>query len=281
MIRVILDTSALDDLRRLPEAARQEAKRAAEALAAMAHAHAVEEASKRLRTRRKMFVEGLSWFPVSDDTWVVSLDAKVRWVDDGTPQRNMLDDLLKSPKAKRAKDGSMYIVIPFEHGPKGPTEMTQSQATLLEAIKTELKLRKIPYAKLETGQGGQPLTGRLHSFNIMDRPLRYSSGPGQGQGPVGAVMQGWSPGWPDAARKRGTPLLQGVSIYQKNVGGKVKRAIMTFRVASSKHRDQQGRWEHPGNAPVRIMEDTAAWAQEQWDKLVAPELVSALVTSVS
>lgn len=274
MFRVNLDLTPLTSLGlSIDEAAKKAMADAGAKLTAMTRAHIVEEANKKLHTRRQMFLDGLSHFKLDDNTWVVNLDAKVRWIDDGMPAHNMIDDLLKSKSAKTAKDGSKFVVVPFKHN-KGPTQTTPAQKTLLDTIKKELKDRKIGYGKIETGEDGKPKLGLLHKFDIKHAPIKQQNGPGLGKGPVGAVAQG----------PTGIPLLQGVRIYQRNVKdpktGKdsTKREIMTFRVASSKHKGQ-GRWDHPGNEGTRLMDEAYAWAKTTWEREIVPQLMMQLEKS--
>lgn len=275
-INVNLDISQLGDLKALPTAAKRAITEAGNKLVAATHAHMVEEAGKKLHTRREMYVENLFQHPVDNDTWVISLDGSVRWIEDGIQAHNMLEDLLASPKAKTSKTGSKYLVVPFEHGPKGPTQMTQAQSTLLGTIKEELKRRKIPYNKIEKDEHGNAKLGKLHSFDIMDAPLKTANVPGQGKGPIGAVMQGPGAFSHGGMQFRGTPLLKGVSIYQKQVGNSVKRGIMTFRIASSTQAGQ-GKWDHPGLEPVNIFDEAADWARNEWEKNVGPELIDQIM----
>jgi hypothetical protein len=265
-----LDVSDLLGLADLAEPAKREMKAAGEKLTAMTRAHIVEEANKKLHTRREMYIDGLSHMKLNDTTWVVNLDAKVRWIDDGMGAHNMLDDLLKSPKAKTAKDGHKYISVPFRHGPKGPTQMTPAQKNLLDTIKGELKSRKIPYGKLEQDATGKPKLGLLHSFDINNAPTKTHNGPGQGKGPIGKVVQG----------PTGIPLLQGIRIYQREVqnkdGGKsVRKDIMTFRVASSKQQGQ-GKWDHPGVQGVKLMDEAYEWAKKTWERDIVPQMILAI-----
>lgn len=271
MFFVNLDISSLIEVANgsFDDAVKEQMKKAGEQLTAMTRAHIVEEANKKLHTRREMFIEGLSHFKLNDDTWVVNLDAKVRWIDDGLSAHNMLDDLLKSPKAKTSKDGSKYIVVPFQHK-KGPTQQTPAQKNLLDTIKAELKSRGINYGKLEQGGDGKPKLGLLHSFDINTKPTKTHNGPGQGKGPIGSVVQG----------PTGIPLLQGIRIYQREVknkdgGTSVRRDIMTFRVASSKHKGQ-GRWDHPGLPPAKLMDEAYEWAKRTWEREIVPQLTMAI-----
>jgi hypothetical protein len=196
------------------------------------------------------------------------------WIEEGMPPHEMIDNLLKSPKAKTSKDGSKYLSIPFKHN-KGPTQQTAPQTSLTDTIKSSLKEmnksrskgNKIPYAKIETNPDGSPKLGLLHKFDIVDKPLKMSNSPGQGKGPVGAPMQG----------PTGIPFLKGVRIYQnKNAQGKVERTIMTFRTVSSKMKGT-GRWFHPGLEPVKFLDQAFDWAMKEWETKMKPAIIEMAV----
>ena len=172
---VNLDLSPLKKIEGAAEVIRAEAEKAGKQLVAMTRAHIVEEASKKLRSRREMYVDSLTHFQVDENTFVVNLDGKARWIEEGLPEHNMLDDLLSSGKAKTAADGSKYVVVPFQHN-VGPSKITPAQANLLATIKSELRKAQIPFGKIEKDEAGQPKTGLLHSLNI-STPPRTHSGP--------------------------------------------------------------------------------------------------------
>jgi hypothetical protein len=284
-----LDVSEIAELLNIDVMAKKAVQEANANLAMMAHSKLLEIAQSKLHSRRQMFVENLSYTKVDDDTWLIVLDAKARWIDDGTDEHNMLDALLKSPKAKRAKDGSTYLVVPFNHGPgKGKGSSSPAQQDLISTIKSEMKSRGIPFAGIEKDSAGNAKQGRLHSFDITKSPLKSKEGPGQGWGPLGDVKQG-----PNERQKvgggpggGGTPFLSGVNVYQNPVKGKdgvekMKKSIMTFRVASSKHRDQGGRWDHPGNEPIRAFEDVGEWVASTWENEVKPQLLETILSQMA
>ena len=154
MFYINLDTSDLTDLLALPDIAEAEMQAAAANLTAATKAKLVELANERLHSRRGMYLDSLSHFQLDDTTWVVNLDKSARWIDDGMPEHDMLDDLLKSKKAKRAKDGSTYLVVPFQHN-KGRQNMTPAQQSLLNTVKQEMsKVGETP-TKLAMGAGGE------------------------------------------------------------------------------------------------------------------------------
>jgi hypothetical protein len=267
-----IDTTDLDFLRSLDKTLAEAAKRVNRELAESGKNKAIELAASRLHSRRKMFIEGVSTFEAEQGVWVLHLDAKVRWIDDGMGQHDMLDNLLSSKKAKRAKDGSVYLIVPFRHGTGvGKGSATPAQMDLTTTIKSEMKQRGIPWSKMETDSSGKVKLGRIHSFDIGNRPLKTANAPGQGKGPIGDVRQG----------PTGIPFLQGISIYQKEDGkGGFKKDIMTFRIASSKHRGQ-GRWQHPGLKPVHIFDDTVKWMHETLDQKIVPQLMAEVQSMIS
>jgi hypothetical protein len=199
---------------------------------------------------------------------------------------------------------STYRVIPFVKN-KGPASQTMAEQTLTATIKKELKTRGIPYAKIERNDDGSAKTGMLHSFGMggknnrgyMPTPNRPDFGVatpnlgnvagkppndhGFGRGAIGAPMVG----------PTGTPLLQGVRIYQNPIFEKagdgrtipktdkkgqqmVNRSILTFRIVSSKH--EGVKWEHPGMEGMRFFDQGLIWAQREWETKFLPDIKSAL-----
>lgn len=168
---------------------------------------------------------------------------------------------------------SRYAVIPFQHNKKSQN-MTPAQKSLLDTIKSEFKNRKIPYGKLETDPSGKPKTGLLHSFDIKHAPIKTSNLPGQGKGRVGEVMQG----------PTGIPLLSGLRVYQKEVKtpdgkSKVHKAIITFRVVSSKDKGS-GKWCHPGLVPKKFLDEAAAWALREFETKIQKQLIAEVTKSI-
>lgn len=275
MITLNLDISQFitiaDNLRPKVQKVMEEAARD---LAIQTHAHIVEQATAKLKSRRDKYLAAMDIKPVGTDTWLITLDASAMWIEDGMEEHEMIDDLLKSKKTKTSKDGSRYLSVPFKHN-EGPARQTQAQTDLTNTLRSELKKRNIPYGKLETGPDGQPKTGLLHSFDITKAPLKTHNGPGQGWGKIGSVRQG----------PTGIPFLQGVRVYQKQIkdeaSGKsrVVKSIMTFRTVSSKMKGS-GRWVHPGLEPQNIFDHAAEWALREWQQRIAPQIIEKLKASI-
>jgi hypothetical protein len=255
---------------------------AAAGLAGQAHLHIIEQAQEKLHSRREMYLEALVQpQEVSKNVWVISLDAKANWIEDGLSPFAMQDTLLKGPGVKTGKNGNKYRVIPFSHS-GGPSGKTQPQNSLTDTLKSEFKQRKIPWSKMEKDEQGNTKTGLIHKFDVKDKPLRpeHSAGkPGWGKGKVGEVMQG-------PAETGSTPLLQGVRVYQKQMFGKdgspmknskgnlkFSKQIMTFRVISSKNRNT---WNHPGLEGMKFFTEAAKWVSDEWANKVLPEIMDSL-----
>lgn len=265
------DLSEIAELLNMKEAAKAAGKDAANKLATAIHGKMLQLAAERMHSTRQIFVDGLSMFE-EDGVWVISLDGKVRWTDDGMPKHDGLTDLLASPKAKTGKNGGKYIVVPFNHGPgKGPSQVSAPQADLISTLKKEMKKRDIPWGKIEVDGQGNPKMGRLHSFDILKNPKKTGQGLGMGQGPVGAVRQG----------RTGVPFLAGVSVSQrgefdKNGQATIKRSVMTFRTASDSQRGK-GTWENPGFDARSVMEEAVQWARDEWNDQIEPAIREALM----
>ncbi len=130
-----------------------------------------------------------------------------------------------------------------------------------------MRAKKIPWKKIETDANGEARIGRLHTFSIMNKPMKTKEGPEMGKGPLGQVRQG----------NTGIPFLQDVNIHQfRDDKGKMQRSVTTFRVASSKQAGT-GKWLHPGNQPMYLFEEAAQWAQEMWDKEIGPKLMAKIM----
>lgn len=271
MFKLTVDLSGLQKLKLLPNKINELARDAARDLSGMGYAHARELATDKLHSRKDQYLKALTIRQENEDTWLIILDAKASWIEEGRPQGSMVDDLLK---------GAKFKVIPFRHG--APAENTPaSQEPMVDAIKTEMKRRKIPWSTIERDAMGRPKSGKLHSFSVNSKPLKTGFGPGQGHGPVGDVRQGMNSrqavgGGPGGG---GTPFLSRISVYQKQdeKTGQTRRDIFTFRTVSDKHRGTR-RWMYPGIEGVKVLDQTYHWIIEEWEKTVAPAILEKIKT---
>lgn len=246
------------------EKLRQIGEQAANNLTLLTQAKIMELAGQRLHSRREKFVKAVSIQEEGTGVWIIHLDESQHWVEDGVPQHSMIPDLVNSPKAKIARDGSRYLVVPFTHkvGEVGPTQTTSYQQDLVSALKKEMKAQKIPWGKIEKDDQGRPKLGKLHTLKLKT-PVKTHDGPGQGWGQIGQQRVGAT----------GIPFLAGAHVFQtKNEKGKVERGVVTFRIASEKMLGS-GRWEFPGIDKAAIFEDAYEWAQKEVQEHVLPDII--------
>jgi len=212
-------------------------------LSTIAHAKIVELASKNLHSTREIFLDNLSSpEQIADGIWVISLDQKALFIEEGLPASfDMKPGLLKNGEV--SKKGYKYKVIPFEHG-AAPSQMTESAKDIVNKLRVELKKKKIPFKKIEYGADGKPRLGKLHSLNLP------SDIPGKGN----------------------TPSLQRVSVYQSAKNGNVRRDIMTFRTVSN-NPESGDKWIHPGLEAQKIMDKAADWAEQTFYDQILPEIL--------
>lgn len=270
MIHLNLDISPIAELAQELEAqAKAAMQEGLQALAAQTHAHIVEEVQQKLHSSREMYLEHLHIEQEEEGVWVIKLDKEAMFIEEGMEQHEMIDDLLKSDKAKTAADGSKYMVVPFKHN-TGPSSQTPAAKSLTDAIKKDMKKQGAPWGALEKDKDGNVKTGMVRSFDIMKHPIKDKEGPGMGHGPIGAVRQG----------NTGIPFLQGVRVYQKEVKGangktSVQKSVMTFRVASSKQKGS-GKWVHPGLEAKKFLDEAADWAQKEFESKIRDGIIVSL-----
>ncbi len=195
-------------------------------------------------------------------------------------EHDMLENLLKSKKAKRAKDGSMYLSVPFQLN-KPKNQQTPAQQSLLATVKKELAALGSEFPggtvtpnKIEVKADGTPRLGLVRSLDITKAPISTQA-LRIGRGPMGQVAQGAT---------GGIPILRGVRIYQKEFKDKagdtkVGRFVMTFRTASSKQKGS-GKWQHPGIDAVNLMDEAMTWALSTWSQKIAPSILAKITASL-
>lgn len=240
------------DIEALAAEFKQESQKVQEALyegvkqlSAMTYAKTVELANEKLHSTREDYIKALDYKEISKGVWIVSLDEKMLWLEEGKDPGSMIDDLLKK-NPKIAKDGTKYKVVPFEHS-KSPSKMSTFHKSLVDDLRKELKSRDIPFKKIEKNADGSPRIGKLHTLNI---PSALPT--------------------PRASH----PIFHGLTIYQsQTASGKVRRDIMTFRVASEKHK-QQGKWYYPGLEAYKLMDKAFESSVKEFEETILPTILS-------
>lgn len=221
-------------------------KKAVGGLASMTHAKTLELATQELGSLQKMYKDNLSFQQLEENLWVVSLDEKALFIEEGR-KSGFMEELLNGKSSKTNSQGEKYAVIPFEHS-KNPSEQSSRAQQLTNMIKSELKERGINYRKPEYNADGSPKLGLIKRFDVESAKLKESH--------------------------KDQPL-KGVAIYQrmdKNTG-KVRRDVMTFRVITERHREE-GRWIHPGRPGDKLMDKAFEWSMQIWENQILPEVLN-------
>lgn len=210
----------------------------------------LELASEGLHTTFDVYKDNLSSRKESAGVYIISLDQKALWIEEGLPENfDLKDGLLNSPKAKTSADGHKYMTVPFKHN-KGPSKNTPKAQGLVDQIKKVLRQEKISFGMEKNKDGsykiGSGKNGLLHKIDI------------------------------DSAKptaKASTPALQGLRIYQKrDEEGKMVRGIYTFRTVTDGP-GSEGKFIHPGLDAKKFMDKALEWAEKTFDKEILPELL--------
>jgi hypothetical protein len=243
-LRISIDAAALaKEFKEFAAEVERDIKAGVANLATITHAKVKEMAATELKSSREAFMNSLSFEEVTEGVWMVSVDAKALWVEEGIPSGfDMKPGLLK--EGYPSKKGGKYRIVPFEHT-KAPSQMTQPARDIVSKLRTELKKKKIPFKKVEYNADGSPRLGRIHSLNLP------SQIPGKGN----------------------TKALKGVSIYQTlTKSGSVRRDILTFRTVTNGE-SSSGKWIHPGLEPKKFLDRAGDWALKEWEEKILPEIL--------
>lgn len=212
--------------------------------------------------------ENVRWSKLGKSQWLVEIDESVKDLEEGAPRQFMDWLLTNNPKAKRAKDGSMYASIPITSQKfAGPRQGFHPNQALASMVRNEMKRQGISLRGLERDPAGNPLLGVLHRI---EPPMPGS----QSQFP--SLYS--APRTPEMARliglpeHEGIPYLEGTMIVQREVKkgkqkGKVVREAVTFRTISSKHK-AEGRWFRKEIIGLQSLPAAEQYARTEWEKIV-------------
>lgn len=208
-------------------------------LATLTHARIVEQTQELSSATNKIYADALSGpEDVATNVWVISLDEKALWIEEGIENnKDMKPELLK---------GKKHRAIPFRYD-RPESQNTQFTQGLISEIKQKLKREKLSISKIERNDDKSPKTGKLHEFNL------GGAIPGRGN----------------------TPALQGLNIYQhqSKASGKVRRDVLTFRTVSSGPASD-GKWIHPGYDAKKFMDKAMEKAVRDWEDNILPEILN-------
>jgi len=232
---------------RIKKSIEEDLKKAVKALGSGGLKKAEELAQTKLTGKLSdMYKNNLKIENPSDNIVIIELKEEAFWIEKGR-KSGFMEELLNS-KAKTAKDGSKYRVIPMKDSSSSSSPSKTSGENLVGELKSFLRSQGIRSSKnkqLDLDENGSPRIGKMNSFDIKNM-----------------------------RDKKGLPNdIKSVSVFQnKNPKtGKVERSVVAFRVISDKHRSS-GKWVHPGTPPARILEDTFKWIEQEWQSQIFPAL---------
>jgi hypothetical protein len=200
-----------------------------EFLPIMIRGHMAALAQQRLHSTKQRFLDAVR-FQADKEVLVCTMD-KDDWlalaVETGVPEFDMKDRLKTSPKAKTAKDGHKFMVIPIgplsKAGPGSNTEKGQTYQSLIAQTLTRPKYGK---EKVKVNMNGtvdtiREVVAKDQRVNGMYQVRKYAN---------------------NMARESGQSPLSSKTVM--------------FRVMSDK---QDGKWIHPGIKAANIFKDTQVW----------------------
>ena len=220
--------------------------------------------------------KNLTWNKIADGIWIVELDERAQWLEEGREETFMGDWLLKpgAKGVKRAKDGSLYRSIPFKQT-EGKKDAQGAKPFFAELIRKQAKAQKLSLTKIESNPDGSPKLGVLHSLDVKPS-LSQKQAPGLYSKPRSledAATTGLKP-------HSGIFKLEGAVIVQrekKNSRGevmkgkdgkaKISRETVVFRTISSKHK-MEHRWFYPRVEPFNGFAQAHEWANKQWENIL-------------
>lgn len=242
MLKFEIDADAIAaQFKQFAKEVKDNIEKSMENLATLTRANIVEQTDKDLNTARSVYTDALGDVEeVAPGVWVISLDEKALWIEEGIePNHDMKPDLLK---------GKKYRVIPFKYN-RPPTQNSNLTNALVGQIKQTLKKEGLSMHKIEYNANGSPRVGKLHEYDI-NKPI--SIRPGKGN----------------------TEALTRLSVYQTEDAktNKIKRDVLTFRTVSSGPASA-GKWIHPGYTGKKYMDKAMEKAAKMWEEQILPEIM--------
>jgi len=181
---------------------------------------------------------GALQYPFNGDPFagrVVALPQPVvQRVEEGYPTFDMKPGLLRGPKAKVAKDGHRYTVVPFTHTVPGST--TQKGSPMPPQV----------YALARTLRTGGPSHPALAQLGVRTKQ------------PAQVNLEAQRRGRPDVMT---APYTHKASIYagMRKTGAAGHTSYKTFRVVSDK--SDPNSWVHPGQPPNPVVRAVQAFCE--------------------
>lgn len=173
---------------------------------------------------------------------VTSTSPYAQSIEEGSPARDMKPGLLGGPKARRAKDGGIYNIIPFRHGiPGSVTQKQMPQEIYAQA-------RQMAHSKIT----GHYTTKNAWGQNVQRNTYQW-----------GDRMGKTSVGWRSRIQPEGQEYTHTTSVFSGMVrmGSPKHSQFMTFRVVSTN--SPSNSWWSPAQEPRPIAQAVAQLVEPQ------------------
>lgn len=127
------------------------------------------EAGKTLRSTRSEYLRNLNIINISKYKRAITLSGKFpNMLESGASTFDMKQGLLRSAKAKRGKNGKLYITVPFRHGTPGSIGESFAMRTMpLDVYQVVRKLQGT-----RTGLNN-PVLQKISKLDINEIPAQY------------------------------------------------------------------------------------------------------------
>jgi len=201
---------------------------------------AKDMAASRLHSTRDQYIAALHEESPEEGIYIVYLDPEADYIEDGYPPFPMLPKLFSGPKAKTAKDGHKYVIIPMRQRTAPINPSNKQQADLSDRLRSEIKMRQWKTSKAGTNKAGKYATTERMVSGKSTHP--YLKG-------LTRVREYES----KEAKEKGAPPMSS--------------SYFTFRVASQKQ-DPSKMWRHPGFAGARIWPELEKWAEFELEQII-------------
>jgi uncharacterized protein YwbE len=225
-------------------------------IAKAAHREWVRLAQARLGTSREIYIGGLrqaesftvkslGTSPIFEIQLVGTMPNNFEFGMSPFDMKGVRPGWLGGSKARTAKDGHKYVIIPFRHSKSSDARLGYSgkaKAVSDPDLKTQLRAATKKYG--------------------LDRMMRTATG---------KVVEGSVARIPAKAPVH--PYLQGLTRIQKGNSGTTKTGkqtgaggLMTWRVMSEN--SPASSWQHPGVKAANLLPEVEAWVDKELDKVI-------------
>lgn len=219
-------------------------------LARAAQDHWISLAQTRLKSSRADYINGLrqaesykQTMGASTQSFEITLVGRMpNNFEFGMPSFDMKSvrpGWLGGAKARRAKDGSFYTIIPIRHSTSSETNMAYTGKA--GAISSPATLKS-------------QLRSAVREYGL-DRMIKTATG---------QVVKGSVSRIPKAAPVH--PYLQGLTRIQTPRRGGGSSQLMTFRVMSTN--SDPSSWIHPGIRAANLLPEVETWVDNQLDRIL-------------